>query len=132
MLPVWVITEKDGKRVETRKPAENVEPGDTILYTVLYENTGADPARNVVIVDPVPEGTVLKPGSATGDATITYSINGGKEFKPYPVMYDKVQPDGTHKKVEAPAKMYTHIRWIIAGPIAPGASGNLSFRAVAR
>ena len=127
-----VMTGQDGDRRETRVPAREVAPGDTLIYTLHYTNSGAGAARDVELVDPVPAGTVLVPKSAAGDAVITFSINGGKDFKPYPVKYTIVKPDGAREQVEAPAAMYTHVKWRVAGPIAPGAGGQLSFRAIAR
>ena len=127
-----VVAEQDGVRRETRVPAGEVALGDTLIYTLHYTNAGAGAARDVDIVDPVPAGTVLVPKSAAGDAAITFSINGGKDYKPYPVKYTIVKPDGTRAQVDAPAAMYTHVKWRVAGPIAPGAGGQLSFRAIAR
>jgi len=42
-----------------------VQPGDTITYTIIYKNDGASDAINVVITDPIPSGTVYVDQSAT-------------------------------------------------------------------
>jgi uncharacterized repeat protein (TIGR01451 family) len=39
--------------------------GDTITYTIQYENTGQGEAKNVVITDPIPQGTTYIDKSAT-------------------------------------------------------------------
>lgn len=58
-----------------------VEPGDTITYTITYNNTGTDNATNVVIIDAVPTGTTYITGTASGTGTtITYSHDGGSTY----------------------------------------------------
>jgi uncharacterized repeat protein (TIGR01451 family) len=37
--------------------------GDTLRYTVSYTNSGADPATNFIMRDPIPAGTTYVPGS---------------------------------------------------------------------
>jgi uncharacterized repeat protein (TIGR01451 family) len=41
--------------------------GDVITYTVVVTNSGIEVINNVVMVDPVPTGTVFVPGSVTVD-----------------------------------------------------------------
>ncbi|MBI4359688.1 MAG: DUF11 domain-containing protein, partial [Candidatus Jacksonbacteria bacterium] len=41
----------------------------TITYTILYKNDGTADARNVVITDPIPSGTVYVDQSATNGGT---------------------------------------------------------------
>ncbi|MDR2372773.1 MAG: DUF11 domain-containing protein, partial [Bifidobacteriaceae bacterium] len=40
-------------------------PGDTLQYTMTYNNTGQDPATNSVACDPIPAGSTYVPGSLT-------------------------------------------------------------------
>ncbi|MBE7118932.1 DUF11 domain-containing protein [Bacillus cereus] len=39
--------------------------GDTINYTILISNSGNAPANNVQLTDPLPNGTILTPGTVT-------------------------------------------------------------------
>ncbi|NIK71637.1 DUF11 domain-containing protein [Paenibacillus sp. BK720] len=39
--------------------------GDVITYTIVVTNLGISPVNNVILVDPVPTGTVFVPGSVT-------------------------------------------------------------------
>ena len=72
----------------------SVQPGDTITYTITYNNTGTDNATNVVIIDAVPTYTTYVTGTASGTGTtITYSHDGGS----------------TYDSSEAPP--VTHINW---------------------
>lgn len=45
----------------------NVHPNDTIVYTVGVANTGAAPARDVVVESHVPDGTTLAGWECDGD-----------------------------------------------------------------
>jgi uncharacterized repeat protein (TIGR01451 family) len=87
-------------------------PGDVLTYTVAYSSTGTTAAHEVVIVDAVPPPAVYVPGSAAGaGAALAYSHDGGATF------------DGSD------AAPVTHVRFTLAAPLAPGASGSVSFRA---
>lgn len=49
--------------------------GDIIMYTILVANSGIEAVNNVVIVDPVPVGTVFVNGSVTVDGVARPSAN---------------------------------------------------------
>ncbi|HLC94647.1 MAG TPA: right-handed parallel beta-helix repeat-containing protein [Patescibacteria group bacterium] len=55
------------------------QPGDTITYTISYENTGQSTAQNVIITDVLVSGVTYSIGSAVGgsydDATRTLTWN---------------------------------------------------------
>lgn len=76
-------------------------PGDTLVYTVVYQNVGSNDAHNIVIVDAVPTFTTYVSGSSTGGDTREYSHDGGVTFDA-----SDTQP-------------VTHVRWVINGPLAP-------------
>jgi len=131
-LTAWkevVVKEKDGKsRVEWQEIAA-IDPGDVVKYVVQYTNGGKTEAREAVIVDPIPAGTVYMAGSAEGkDAEITYSLD-GKSFYFAPLLKYRVKnPDGTEKEFSATPDMYTHIRWKLTKPVPPGGTGTVSFK----
>ena len=92
-------------------------PGDVVRYILTAANEGGEAAYNVEIVDPVPAGTEYVPGSAGGEnTTITYSIDGGRTYVATP-MIEVTNENGQVEKKPAPAEMYTHVKWLIAGPI---------------
>jgi hypothetical protein len=37
-------------------------------------------------------------------------------------------PDGSENEADAPAEMYTHIKWVADRNISPGETGNVSFK----
>jgi hypothetical protein len=67
-------------------------------------------AQNVTLTDAAPAPALYVAGSASGAGmTITFSHDGGATF------------DAS----EAPP--VTHVRWELAGPLAPAASGTVTF-----
>lgn len=45
------------------------KPGDTVTFTIAYQNSPASAAGSVVITDVIPTGTTLVAGSITGGGT---------------------------------------------------------------
>jgi uncharacterized repeat protein (TIGR01451 family) len=85
-------------------------PGDTIVYTVTYTNSGNLQAQNVVVTDSIPAPSVYVAGSASGAGTVvTYSHDGGSTW-------DASQ-----------ALPVTHLRWTLSAPLAASASGTVTF-----
>jgi len=73
--------------------------------------------------------TYLVVGSATAEygASVSYSIDGGKNFAAQPMIEEK-QADGTTKPVPAPASMYTQVRYEWSDPLAAGATLSASYK----
>jgi len=113
------------KRVEASKA--KVVPGDVVIFTTRYANKGKAPATGVVITNPVPEHMSYVDRSAEGKGTkIDFSVDGGKTYG----IPEKLQVNGKDGKVRpALAGDYTHIRWTVTNPLAPGAEGQVTFRA---
>jgi len=109
--------------------AKEVNPGDVIFYTLSYVNSGDETATNAVMDDPIPKGTVYLPGSAFGnDAEISFSIDGGKNFKkPSLLTYEVKLNNGKIEKRTASPEQYTDIRWTVSVIPAHG-SGQVGFQ----
>ncbi len=121
-----VETDANGEIVTRLEQASKVIPGDIVIYTVTFSNTGSEPAENVVITNPVPrhmeyvEGTAFGPG-----ADISFSIDGGQSWgTPDELMVTAA--DGSQRP--ALATEYTDIRWILRNMLQPGAQGFARFR----
>lgn len=116
---------KEVKRVDTGKA--KVVPGDTVVFTTSYRNTGAKPAEKVVITNPVPEHTIYVDKSAEGKgAVIDFSTDGGKSY----ATPDKLTvKDAAGKVRKAGPADYTHIRWTVTKSLSPGGTGSVSFKA---
>jgi uncharacterized repeat protein (TIGR01451 family) len=115
--------------VKKKVPAENINPGETVFYTIDYVNSGSTGAQNAFIDDPIPRGTVYVPGTAFGkDAEITFSIDGGKTFKKPSLLTHEVRlPNGKVEKRSAMPERYTHVRWTI-NDIPAGGKGQVGFQ----
>lgn len=61
-VPVLALT-------KTNQPTGEVKPGDTIIYTLCYSNTGNGDATGVLLTDALPRYTSYVAGSATNGGT---------------------------------------------------------------
>jgi len=122
------VTNEDGEKTVERTEAKLVLPGDEVIYTITYRNIGEEEATNVVITNPIPQHMIYKAGTALGDGTeIVYSVD-GSHFD----LADKLKvklplPDAGERP--ATVQDYSHIRWILKTPVAPGKTGEVSYRA---
>jgi uncharacterized repeat protein (TIGR01451 family) len=107
-------------------PAARLSQGQVVYYTVRITNPTPVFANNVVVSQKVPANTTYMEDSAVGPgAEIDFSIDGGESFGPPENLH---LDDGTR----APPERYTHIRWRLRNPLAPGAVALARFRAVFR
>lgn len=124
------VTDENGAEQMRLVKATNVVPGERVLFTVTYTNTGDQPAERVTVTNPVPEHMAYVDDSATGDNTsILFSVDGGESFAAAPDLRVS-NTDGTQRP--AGAGDYTHVRWIVGSDIAPGANGTVQFTAIVK
>ena len=125
-----VVEKQNGKEVVRYVRADEVDPGQVLVYTLSYANKGDEKATDVVVDNQIPKEVVYIVGSASGEGSvITFSINNGKDYKrPSLLTYEVKGPDGkTVRKIASP-EQYTNIRWVI-NEVPPGGSGKLIYRA---
>ena len=116
---------KEVKRVDAAKAA--VVPGDTVIFTVSYANTDPKPADRVIVINPVPEHMTYLNNSAEGTGTvIDFSVDGGKTY----AAPGKLTVTANGRQRPVTAADYTHIRWTLSKPLAPGGKGSVSFKAM--
>ena len=113
----------DERPVYRMAPAKQLSQGQVVYYTVRITNPTPVFANNVVVSQMVPANTIYMEGSAAGPGTeVEFSVDGGVSFgRPEDLKLD----DGTR----APPTRYTHIRWRLRNPLAPGAVALARFRA---
>jgi uncharacterized repeat protein (TIGR01451 family) len=114
-----VTTAADGKTTLT--PVDKVQPksGDEIQYDIVASNAGDSPALRLVPVGRIPAGTAYVDGSAKAPrAHAEFSLDGGKTWSASP-MVNVRQPDGTMVVKKADPSLYTAVRFVTDGAIAP-------------
>lgn len=123
-----VVQMPDGTESVTRAPAELVTPGERVVYTLSYTNDDAAPATDLVLTMPVPSEIKYLDGSADLEGSkVVYSADGGQTFASRAGL-SVVGIDGNTRT--AISEDITHIRWTVAGPVAVGETGSLSYKGV--
>jgi uncharacterized repeat protein (TIGR01451 family) len=106
--------------------ATTVIPGDSVVYTITFENISGESAENVTITNPVPANLTYEQGSAFGPgASIQFSVDGGNNYGAPETL--KITENGEVRT--ARPEDYTHIRWVMNDDLAAGAQGVARFRA---
>lgn len=120
--------ERDNQAIQIDK-AGLLNPGEILNWTILSHNAGDAPAHHYKTVGEIPSGTAYVAGSAKagGNTTIFFSIDQGKTFEPKPMIEQK-QPDGSSRKVAAPASMYTHVRYEWNDPLTEGKQVSATYK----
>ncbi|WP_156472089.1 hypothetical protein [Sphingorhabdus sp. M41] len=103
-----------------------VIPGDKLLFTNSYRNTGQNTVTGFVVNNPVHSAVIFT--EALEDWALV-SVDGGETFGQLSALS---VAEATLETRPALASDVTHIRWILPSPIAPGASGELRFRGIVR
>ncbi len=121
------IKTEDGREEVKRVPAAKVPPGEAVIFTLHAKNNGEKPANDVIVTDPIPEHMDYVDGSVSeGGARVTFSVDGGKSF----AAKEKLKVRGEDGALRAAlATDFTHIRWQLETPLAPGEAREVSFRA---
>jgi uncharacterized repeat protein (TIGR01451 family) len=119
-----VVVVDGAEKVTLVEPAV-VLPGDRLLFSTRYENSGAQNAENVVVTNPLPGAVALANDSAAG---LSVSVDGGRSFSQ---LASLTVADGKGGMRPAQAADVTHVRWVLA-TVAPGAQGTLTYHAIVR
>jgi uncharacterized repeat protein (TIGR01451 family) len=126
--------------VKSVSPGGTQLPGTDLLYTIVYTNTGGQPANTFIIIDPNPTNAVptervfhnvdfkvgsmtTSPGSTGLVASFQYSNDGGATWTYTPVSGAGGAPANYDRVV-------TNVRWSFAGSLsqtAPNNSGSVGF-----
>lgn len=121
-----VTTTDTGERKTELVAANKVVPGESVVYTITFENVSAESADDITITNPVPEHLTYVTGSAFGPGTvIEFSVDGGQQYDAPEALF--VADDGEIRP--AIAEDYTHIRWVLQDELAAGAQGMARFSA---
>ncbi len=106
-------------------------PGDTLRYVITASNIGDGLMTDPAIVDPIPEGVTYIPNTAVGEnAEVSFSINQGNTYMPWPPYYTVRNSKGILIKRKATADMISHIKWDIVNDLKPAEKSDLEFLVV--
>ena len=121
---------ENGRTVVKRVAADTVASKETVFYTLTVVNNGDEKATNVVLNNPLPDGTAYVGDSAYGKgSTILFSVDDGKTFNtPSQLSVTVKKADGSMEKQPAEPDQYTHIRWTLAD-VPSGKSLTLGYEA---
>lgn len=117
--------------VEVRRwiPADRLNAGDEIHYTVRVRNGGEQPVDSIVVTKRLPFGVKYLRNSAAGPAAeVQFSIDGGRTFAT-PDALTRAAGDSRKKPRRALEGEYTHVRWVLSKPLRPSSTALLRFRA---
>jgi uncharacterized repeat protein (TIGR01451 family) len=122
------VSTTPGREVFRFVPARMLEQGQVVYYTLRITNQTTVPLRNVAVVQPVPANTTYLADSASGPgADVSFSTD-GRTFSPAESLL--IDIEGSRQLAQA--AQYTHIRWQLRNPLAPGATALARFRATFR
>lgn len=107
------------------KKAGTLTEGQEIFYTVRIRNPGMKTIHHADVTERIPANTRYISGTATGAGSqILFSIDGGQQFMEAAALPAPVLSMAGH-----PVTVYTHVRWQLGAPLAPGAVMLARFRA---
>lgn len=115
----------DGTITRKLVPATKVVPGGEVVYEITFRNNGSQAATDVNIDNPLPRQLVY--AGADSEPTAV-SVDGGSSYGPLATLTVR-GPEGATRPAR-PSDV-THLRWTIA-TLAPGAKGDVMFRAVVK
>lgn len=119
----------NGAETVKRVAADKVTPGETIVYSIRYQNDAAEAASDIILVMPVPKEVSYIEGSVSGDdSSVAFSADGGKTY----VARGRLTVEEGGATRPARGDEITHIRWTLATPVAPRAEGEVSYKAILR
>ena len=143
-----VVKAADGSETTVLKSPKDVivTPGDTVVFTLTYENKGAQPVTGFRATNPMP-GAIRFIEAAESFAVV--SADGGKTFGKLGELQvterseeDAVYDEDTGQKISdavsedrtraVTAADVTHVRWVFAEAIAPGSKGSVSYRGIVK
>ena len=122
---VKVTLDDDGESsVELIEP-DTIVPGDKLIFTTAYSNTGLEPVENFVVTNPVPPAVRLAEDS---NFDLLVSVDNGENWGDLAELSVEGEDGNLRSATHADV---THLRWTLAS-VAPGESGKLEYSAIIR
>lgn len=128
-----VETDTAGKEKVTLYTPKDVAvvPGDTVVFTLEVTNTGSQPAAGFRATNPMPAAVKF---TSVAEDWADVSVDGGTNWGKLPTLKVKAKDAAGTAEVERAANPedVTHVRWVFADVIAPGAKRTISYRGVVK
>ncbi|MCB2067353.1 MAG: hypothetical protein KDE15_12030 [Erythrobacter sp.] len=121
---VETVDEDGNTQVELVAPG-TIVPGDRLLFSTNYSNTGTEPVENFIMTNPLPGPVRLAPDA---DPELVVSVDGGHTWGRLSELSVTAE-DGSSRPAQH--SDVTHIRWTL-DVVAPGQSGRLEYPAIIR
>ncbi|KGJ97152.1 DUF11 domain-containing protein [Thalassotalea sp. ND16A] len=122
-----LIIEQNGQQTTQRVAATEIAAGETLFFTLSYQNSGDEIATNVAIDSPVPPGTTYVLGSAAGDGTqILVKVSNDTEYQAADSATVTIKGGET---ISAQASDISALRWVVKD-IPATSTGQVSFQVV--
>ena len=102
-----------------------IVPGNRLLFSTNYTNTGSEPVENFVMTNPLPGPVRLAPDA---DSDLVVSVDGGSVWGTLAELSVTAE-DGTSRPAQH--SDVSHIRWTL-DVVEPGESGRLEYPAIIR
>lgn len=115
----------DGHEQRTLAAPAQLGQGDRVIFLVRYRNTGTTPIGNLSLVNAVPRTVRVE----ADRPDMLVSVDGGASWGRLSTLSVRTPLGGTRRAVSDDV---THIRWAPRSAIAPGATGQISYRGTIR
>lgn len=128
-------TERDASGAEKttlHAPSEvAVVPGDKVVFTLLVNNTSAQPAIGFMATNPMPAAVRF---DSVAEDWAEMSVDSGKNWGKLASLKVKIPPATGSAEGERPATAedVTHVRWVFVDAILPGTQRTVSYRGVVK
>lgn len=133
MAAYVVVSGSDGQ--ERYDNADTVKPGQIIMYHMVHKNTFDNAIGGVAIVGPIPQQSVLVPGSLTSSKEAKVEVRGefdpdrpGEEWSTLPAKRIVIRADGSQALETAGPESFTAVRWVLADPLQQNESVTTQYR----
>lgn len=117
-----VETGAEGQRKISFAAPETVVPGDRLRFTLQLDNHTSEAAAGLKFVNPIPPE--VRFASTEDLAGFSVSVDGGRSYGDLAGM--TVPVAGAAPRA-ATADDVTHVQWVLAEPLAPGAVKKVTF-----
>ncbi len=130
MLTHQVFAEKmtiapNGRAKVTLSAANQVMPGEQLVFVLRYLNPNSTPSGNLLVTNPLPSAIAYQ--QASNGALV--SVDGGKNWGELSSLF--IAEHNGRRRSARPEDV-THIRWQLAQPVPAGGTGKLTFRGIVR